>query len=588
MEARKRPGAGLSSSVMRLLGRARQHAPALEALSLVRPLAGVIRAGIRIVEAAAYRRWLQRVEPTSEQVDELKARTAGCAILISIVMPVYKPDPALLLEAVDSVRAQTHDHWQLVLCNDGSGDPVLLSLLDSIGASDGRIRVVQRNENGGISAATNDAIASSDGEFIAFMDQDDRLAPWALSFVIATLQKYPDARLLYSDEDKLDHRGRRIDPHFKPDWDPALLEANNYVCHLLVVCKAIVESVGGLRSRLDGAQDYDLVLRCTDLLAGDGIVHIPAILYHWRAIPGSTAASAAAKPYAHEAGRIALADHFGDRVAAIHDGPVPFSYVPQLRPQVKPASVSVALWGVRPPQEADNRQHGLGTTHWDPLEVLWTDWGFLDPPTLGSWISAVVEMAAGDLILFAASDLRVRSFSGFEQLVARLGSDGGVGAVGPKLFDEADRFDYPDVGIRTSDGGKIVHTHRFRRDASGYMARLQLPQSVSALNLACLLVRKCALVGLDAPQSLTDGQTMSRLIGTHLASRGLRCVYEPLVEVVSGGDFIAPFGNPTDAANASSPVHNNSNAYYPRALCRERADFSLATEAPSYLSWLTP
>lgn len=587
MRDRQRSRATLSSSALRVISAVRRHVPRLETLPLVSPMAGSIRGGVRVVEAAAYRRWLSHVEPSAEQVRSFARSPLNGAPLVSIVMPVYKPDPAVLLEAVDSVKAQTHGHWQLCLCNDGSPDPALVELLDSVAASDDRIKAVHRPENGGISAATNDAIASADGEFVAFMDQDDVLAPWALHFVATAIARHPRARLLYSDEDKLDDRGRRIHPHFKPDWDPFLLETNNYVCHLLVIHRALVDAVGGLRSRFDGAQDYDLVLRCSATLDEDEIVHIPAILYHWRALEGSTAADAEAKPYAHVAGKLALVSYFGDRVSEVLDGPSPFRYSPRFRPTPSDTTISLIVWGegaTSPEVVAASVPEG-----WQPAEILTPPARSAGEP-LSDWLASAIESATGQAVLFASKQLRLRSLLDVPTLVARLDRNEPVGAVGPKIIDQRGNIDYPDVAIPRTLAATIRRS-RFEKTAHGYGGRLQLSHAVEALSLSCLLVRRDALIDLELRAPLDNDAAMARAIGMHLRSKGLRSVYEPLAEVQLG---TTPSSRDAEHAHAHAHAHVRTvdtplverHRYYPSAFSRDRADYSIAMSAPRYLRWL--
>jgi GT2 family glycosyltransferase len=220
-------------------------------------------------------------------------------------MPVYNTERDVLTDAIDSVRAQIYEQWQLCIANDGSSRPETLEVLASLRA-DPSIRLIDLPGGAGISGATNAALAQADGEFIALLDHDDVLKPHALAQVARWLDVEPTLDVIYSDEDKLDDRGALYDPHLKPDWSPDQLTAQNYVCHLTVARKTLVEAIGGFRSAFDGSQDYDLILRLTEQT--DRVAHIPEPLYSWRAVPGSAAAVADAKPYAIEAAGRALSD----------------------------------------------------------------------------------------------------------------------------------------------------------------------------------------------------------------------------------------------------------------------------------------
>ena len=225
----------------------------------------------------------------------------------SILVPLWNSDPRWLREAIDSVRAQVYDRWQLCLADDASTDPRHLRFLDQLEQEgDPRIRIVRRAENGHICAASNSAADLATGEFVALMDHDDRLAPHALFEIARRLQEQPDADLIYSDEDKIDPQGHRYDPQFKPDWSPELLLSYNYINHFTCIRRTLFEEVGRFRVGFHGSQDHDLLLRLTERTTR--VQHIPQILYHWRSHPESTASSAGQKSYVHHSGRKAVAE----------------------------------------------------------------------------------------------------------------------------------------------------------------------------------------------------------------------------------------------------------------------------------------
>jgi GT2 family glycosyltransferase len=240
---------------------------------------------------------------------------------ISIVTPVFNTDPKWLRLCVDSVRAQHYPDWELCLGDDGSTSPETAACLATIETLDPRIKVVRLAVNGGISAASNAALAVATGEFIALLDHDDELAPDALLEVVDLLNTYRDADLIYTDEDKLEFDGAHSDPFFKPDWSPDYLRSTMYVGHLGVHRRSLVERMGGFRSEFDGAQDYDLALRASEHTSR--IHHIAKVLYHWRKIPGSAAGDRSAKPWGFDAARRALADHVArlPRAATVQDEP---------------------------------------------------------------------------------------------------------------------------------------------------------------------------------------------------------------------------------------------------------------------------
>jgi GT2 family glycosyltransferase len=256
-------------------------------------------------EPERYQLWAERFGPNADVLKALRADLEGLKARpkFSILMPVYNTDRQLLVDAVDSIRTQIYDNWELCIANDGSDRLETREALDEL-RGDADIKVVDLDGQSGISAATNAALAVADGEFVAFLDHDDMLKPHALAQVARWIDADPQLDLIYSDEDKIDAEGKLRDPHLKPDWSPDQLLSQNYVCHLTVARRSLVEAVGALRSDYDGSQDYDLILRLSERT--DHIGHIPEPLYSWRAVPGSFAADEGSKPYAIPAGRRAI------------------------------------------------------------------------------------------------------------------------------------------------------------------------------------------------------------------------------------------------------------------------------------------
>lgn len=255
-----------------------------------------------------YHRWLLATQPRLGDLCQERTETTRWSYrpTISICVPVYNPHAVWLEEALASVRAQTYDRLEVCLADDCSSYTGVPALLDRLAAEDPRVRTTSRTVNGGISAATNDALALATGEFVAFLDQDDLLAPQALYRVVAHLQDHPETDLFYCDEDLLSRYGMRWQPYFKPDWSPDTLLSFNYITHLVVARRALVTEVGGLRPQFDGSQDHDLLLRLSERT--DAICHIDDVLYTWRQSPTSTALHSSAKPAAHDATVAAVGD----------------------------------------------------------------------------------------------------------------------------------------------------------------------------------------------------------------------------------------------------------------------------------------
>ncbi|MCG6873072.1 MAG: glycosyltransferase, partial [Gammaproteobacteria bacterium] len=260
---------------------------------------------LRAREHAAYAAWCARHDRDQSALREAKRSIASFARkpLISIIMPVYNMEPQWLERAIDSVKAQIYDNWELCVVDDSSRSESTLRFLARLRHPRMKIRFLKKNLN--IAGATNEAIDMASGEYLGFMDNDDELAPDAL-FEIARAINDLDPDLMYSDEDFIDTDGKRVNPHFKPDFSPDLLLSHNYITHFCVLRRSLFDAAGPLQTQYDGAQDYALMLRATELTRK--IHHIPRILYHWRMGEWSTSQDADAKPEAPGAARRALED----------------------------------------------------------------------------------------------------------------------------------------------------------------------------------------------------------------------------------------------------------------------------------------
>lgn len=255
-----------------------------------------------------YKNYIAAMEPKGEDLEAMAkmVERLNYRPKFSIAVPVYNVDAKWLTRFIESVRAQIYPYWELCIADDYSTLPHVRPLLESFAAKDGRIRLVFRDTNGHISAATNSALELATGDFMCLMDHDDEIAPNALYEFASLLNLDESIDMIYSDEDKLDMEGNRCEPFFKPDWSPETLEGCMYTAHFACYRMSLVEKIGGFRSDFNGAQDYDFVLRFTE--SAKKIAHIPKILYHWRAIPGSTAASMDAKDYVLDAAVRALTE----------------------------------------------------------------------------------------------------------------------------------------------------------------------------------------------------------------------------------------------------------------------------------------
>jgi len=265
-------------------------------------------------EEISYTEWIAENEPSEEDLERQKnfAETFSYLPLISIITPVYNTPLKILKEMIESVLIQTYNKWELCLADGSPENPEVQSILEEYANNDRRIRVKFLSENLGISGNSNEALSLAKGEFIALLDHDDLLAPFALFEVVKRLNEDPQVDFIYSDKDLVTEDGkRRFQPLFKPDWSPEIMLSANYLTHLCVIRKCLVDEIGGFLSETDGAQDWDLFLRITERT--ERIAHIPKVAYHWRESPTSVARGIDAKPYASAAQQNALQCHLQRR-----------------------------------------------------------------------------------------------------------------------------------------------------------------------------------------------------------------------------------------------------------------------------------
>ncbi len=265
----------------------------------------------QLSEWETYKNWIDRHSLTTrEQWNEQHniAKRSDGKTRLTIVTPVFNTPPHILTECVLSVRTQTSPFWELILVDDISSSSETQAVLHSRICKDPRIRILYSHpdQQKGISAATNRGIDAARGEYIAFLDHDDRLAPEAIHSLISTIKEEPEVDILYSDRDMLSLDDKRFMHLMKPDWSPDNLYAGNYIFHLMCYRRSLIIQAGKLRPTYDGSQDYDLILRCMELT--QRIKHLPQVLYHWRQNSASVALTADAKNYAFEAGMAALRD----------------------------------------------------------------------------------------------------------------------------------------------------------------------------------------------------------------------------------------------------------------------------------------
>ena len=454
-----------------------------------------------------YLKWLRKEKDNTEELKALKYQP-----LISILVPVYNVEPRLLKECVDSVLNQTYDNFELCLVDDASTNKDTKKALAEYQQLDKRIRVKYRNKNGHISEATNDALKMAKGEFISLLDNDDVLDKNALYWVVDALNNNDKLDFIYSDEDKLDLDGHRCEPNFKPDFSPDTLLSMNYICHFTTIRKALVDKVGGFEKGLEGAQDYDLFLKTTELT--DNIYHIPKILYHWRKVEGSTALKGSAKLYAEDKGKKALENALARRkipgTVEIDD----ISKYYKINYDVKGEPLISIVIPTR--DYADILKKCVDSiyekTTYRNFEIIVADNDSKEKETLKyfketqkkhdnfhvveckfefnySKINNIaVKHAKGEYIVLLNNDTEVITPEWLDIMVG-YASQKHVGIVGPKLL-------YPDgtvqhAGVILGLGGVASHAYiGANRNDTGLYGRLRVPYNYSACTAACFMIKK--------------------------------------------------------------------------------------------------
>jgi glycosyltransferase involved in cell wall biosynthesis/SAM-dependent methyltransferase len=478
--------------------------------------------------------------------------------LISVLMPTYNPKTEWLIEAIESVRKQVYQHWELCIADDASPNPAISEILKRYAGQDTRIKIVLRNKNGHISAASNSALELVTGQWVALLDHDDLLPEHALFWVAHTINADPNVRLIYSDEDKTDATGRRFDPYFKSDWNLDLFYSQNMFSHLGVYQTALMREVGGFREGYEGSQDYDLALRCIERIDTKQIFHIPRVLYQWRVHADSTALSSDSKPYAMIAGERAINDHFDRTGINAKVKLVGFGYqacysLPALTPLV---SIIITMRN-RLDLLRQCIDSIVSKTTYSNYEILIIDNGSNDKVTL-SYLKVICESqkdrerirvvrgnnsfnystlnnlavrhARGEFLALLNYEIEVITPNWLSEMVSHALRPA-IGAVGAKLWYPNDTLQHGGIVLGVCGVAGSAHM-LMPRGGYGYMGRGMLTQSFSAISSACLVIKKSTYLqfgGLnesDLSASFYDIDFCLRL-----QEAGFRNIWTPLAEL---------------------------------------------------------
>jgi GT2 family glycosyltransferase len=509
------------------------HKAASRTLTLVdrgpSALAGLIRRdrdlrrAIGVADTAAarrrqYRRWLALHTPNATELATMRrvSEADADAPVISLIMPVHNPERAWLEAAIRSVLEQVYQHLELCIADDASTASHVRGVLDSA-ASDPRVRVVYRDHQGGIAAASNSALELATGEFVGFIDNDDILRPHALYSMAAYVREHPDADLVYSDEDKLLPDGSFGAPTFKPDFSPDRLLAENYINHFTIMRRTTATAVGGFREGFDGSQDHDLMLRATE--AAGHVGHVADVLYAWRMVPGSTAVSAGFKPLAQDAGRRAVADALQRRglEGRVDLGPSPGLYIPRYAITAAPpvdVIVAARMDGADAAGCVASIEQLSTYAHRRVMRIVSGD----NTPVA---INKAVRALSGEHVVLLDASTRVITGEWLENML-ELSQRIGIGAVGLRLR-------YPDGAVVHE--GMVCGRLGLARPVDQH---LHVIKEMSAVSGACLMTRRDVFAqagGLDErfSRALWDVDYCLRL-----PALGHRVLCTPLAEMTWG------------------------------------------------------
>ncbi len=547
------------------------------------------------------------IQPTVAGDGQNRCATAN--VLLSIIMPVFNVPGELLARSITSVLEQTYVLWELCICNDGSTRPDTLSTLERFRGLTPKIKIRDLPTNVGISSASNAAVELASGSFVVLLDNDDELTVDALEAVADALLRDPSLDCLYSDEDKIDLEGERIDHFMKPDWSPEHLESVMYVLHMLVIRKRLFLEVGTFRAEYDGAQDYDLMLRCSR--ATDRIHHIPRVLYHWRAIPGSAAEIVDAKPYALEAGLRAISDHgrkkYGDGLV-VEDGLTPGTF--RLRRPIA-AGLRVTLLILTNNASAILPGRGLVSfvenfvgsivrmTSYLNYEVVVVDNRSLLPDQierlrgLGARIEQfeiktddfnfsakanfAVSRARTEHVVLLNDDMEVIRPDWLHALL-ELSQDLEVGAVGARLLHFDGTLQHAGMVLGVNKSAAHVY-HTYPGEMVGYNAFTHVIRNYSVVTAACLAMRRSVLAsvgGFDEDFAIDFNDVDLCL---RIREAGYRVVYTPFAELYHFEQASLPrtVQNEAERRLFNDRWHEliENDPFYNPNLSRDRIDFAL-------------
>ncbi len=553
-----------------------------------------------------YGQWLKKNSLTPKDIKKMKKEIGHFQYkpTISIIMPIYNVDKPWLEKAIDSVLNQIYPNWELCIADDCSTKGHVKEVLESYKNKDLRIKVKYLLHNQGIALASNEAISLAIGEFIGLLDNDDELAPNALFEVVKLLQTHPNADMIYSDEDKITQEGKRCNPFFKPGWSPDLFLSQMYTCHFGVYRKRHIDEIGGFRKGFDGSQDYDLILRLTEKT--NEIFHIPKILYHWRAIPGSTAEEYSAKA-SDNASLKALTDALRRRSikGSVEKGTYNSLFRVKRKILTNPRVSIIIPTKDQVELLKDCVESILNKTDYQNYEIVIVDNNsthkntieyfaklienrrikllpYVKPFNFSAINNYAVSKVDSEVVIFLNNDMEVKSSEWLSAMVEHIQRKE-VGAVGAKLLFPDDTIQH--AGVILGIGGVAGHAFKSLQSNinQSYFGHADAIRNYSAVTGACLMIRKNVFeeIGgfdeINLPIAFNDIDLCLRL-----RERGYLIVYTPYAVLYHYESASRGYGvGPDPEADYMIRRWNNilyNDPYYNINLTLQRENFNIRLE----------
>ncbi len=552
-----------------------------------------------------YADWLRLYDATHDGIRHAAIRVAtkfNIMPKISVIMPTYNSSSEYLRLAIESVINQVYQNWELCIADDASTLAETKEIILAYAELDSRIKICFRENNGHISCASNDAVSLASGDYIALLDHDDELHPLALHYVVMAINEKPHIDLIYTDEDKIDAFGRRIDPYFKSDWNYYLFLSQNMISHLGVYRSSLVREVGGFREGYEGSQDYDLALRIIDqIVSSEHIYHIPRVLYHWRVLPESTAVGMHNKPYAIKSAEKALNDHFARAQLKARANYIGVGYRTEFEMPDPAPLVSIIITDAH---KQDNPlgviKHILSRTRYRAFEIIIPipeslmlddrsltrlskgkislyQMPYFPASSTSEVLNKAISMANGEVVCIYDASLKVKQHGWLKEMVS-IALQAKVGAVGPAIRLRDGRLWHG--GIIIGMGGVFGDAHKnLPKGNHGYFGRASLMQEYTAIRRTCLVVKRTLWKAVGGFDEIFFAESFNDIdLCLKFRDMGYSNVWNPHIELHAQWDPMELDDFEYNRKNALNiwPILKQADPYFNPNLSLENNDFLLS------------